>query len=51
MKLISIFFVIFFSLYNTDSVLQTGNKIENFTLVNTVTTARFLIRLCRLVKG
>jgi peroxiredoxin len=36
MKLISIFFVIFFSLYNTDSVLQTGNKIENFTLVNTV---------------
>jgi peroxiredoxin len=36
MKLISIFFVTLFSLYHTDPVLQTGNKIENFTLVNTI---------------
>lgn len=36
MKLISIFFVTIFNLYNTDPVLQAGNKIENFTLVNTI---------------
>jgi peroxiredoxin len=36
MKLISIFFVTLFNLYSSDPVFQTGNKIENFTLVNTI---------------
>jgi peroxiredoxin len=39
MKLLSVFFVIFFSLHNPDTQpgYQTGNKVENFTLTNTLT--------------
>jgi peroxiredoxin len=36
MKLISIFFGLLFTLCDSDPALQTGNKIENFTLVNTL---------------
>ncbi|MDO1447430.1 thioredoxin family protein [Rhodocytophaga aerolata] len=39
MKILSLFFVTLFSLYSSDAEpnLQTGNKIENFTLTNTIT--------------
>jgi peroxiredoxin len=36
MKLLSIFFISLFSLYDTHQDQQTGNKIENFTLINTI---------------
>ena len=37
MKIIFIFLIAFFNLFYTDPIVQSGNKIENFTLVNTIT--------------